>query len=187
MSNNQQTETTNETIDQNLETETTQNEDQVTDFNESTKEVTVTPEEPVKEEVPEKPEDAVIEESIPSMEQFEDQIDKSFRKVNVGDIVKGSVVGVSDTEVIMDIGSYAEGLIRITDYSNDPNFSIKEGMEKGGTVKKIDNKYYFETYGKKNNNDKYDTWYIVRELKEFELKSYLIAKYNSEFKNIIRL
>ena len=60
-------------------------------------------------------------------------------------------------------------------------------MEKGGTVKKIDNKYYFETYGKKNNNDKYETWYIVRELKEFELKSYLIAKYNSEFKNIIRL
>lgn len=69
----------------------------------------------------------------------------------------------------------------------NPNFSIKEGMEKGGTVKKIDNKYYFETYGKKNNNDKYDTWYIVRELKEFELKSYLIAKYNSEFKNMIRL
>ena len=134
MSNNQQTETTNETIDQNLETETTQNEDQVTDFNESTKEVTVTPEEPVKEEVPEKPEDAVIEESIPSMEQFEDQIDKSFRKVNVGDIVKGSVVGVSDTEVIMDIGSYAEGLIRITDYSNDPNFSIKDDVTVGDEI-----------------------------------------------------
>ena len=69
----------------------------------------------------------------------------------------------------------------------NPDFSIIEGKKPGGLVKVIDNKYFFETYGKKNSCDKFDTWYIVRELTEYELKSYLIAKYNSEFKDMIRL
>src|SRR5690554_5290326 len=112
MSDNQQTEITNETIEQNLETENTQGEG-LTDLNENTDEIT------------ENQAEVVNEENVPSMEDFEDQIDKSLNKIDLGDIVKGSVVGVSDTEVIVDLGSYAEGVIRAADYSNDPNFSIK--------------------------------------------------------------
>ncbi len=122
MSDNQQTEITNETIDQNLETEVTQEEVPATDLDENTEEIV---DSQVEQET---------DESIPSMEEFEDQIDKSFHKVNVGDIVKGSVVGVSDTEVILDISSYAEGIIRATDYSNDPSFIIKEGVTIGDEI-----------------------------------------------------
>lgn len=121
MSDNQQTEITNETIEQNLETENTQGEG-LTDLNENTDEIT------------ENQAEVVNEENVPSMEDFEDQIDKSLNKIDLGDIVKGSVVGVSDTEVIVDLGSYAEGVIRAADYSNDPNFSIKDDVTVGEEV-----------------------------------------------------
>ena len=69
----------------------------------------------------------------------------------------------------------------------NPAFSIMENKKSGGVVKVKDNKYYFETYGKKNPDDKHNTWYIVRELTDYELKSYLIAQYNSEFGDMFRM
>lgn len=49
----------------------------------------------------------------------------SFKKLKTGDIVTGVVVGVSDTEVTLDLNTYCEGIIRIDELSNDPKFSIK--------------------------------------------------------------
>lgn len=49
----------------------------------------------------------------------------SFKKLRTGDIVTGVVVGVSDTEVTLDLNTYCEGIIRIDELSNDPKFSIK--------------------------------------------------------------
>lgn len=49
----------------------------------------------------------------------------SFKKLKTGDIVTGVVVGVSDTEVTIDLNTYCEGIIRIDELSNDPKFSIK--------------------------------------------------------------
>lgn len=81
-------------------------------------------------------------EPLPSMGDFEDQISKSFIKMNEGDIVKGTVIGISDTEVTVDLGYYAEGIIKLEDLSNDPRFSIKADIETGqeitGVVKKQD-------------------------------------------------
>lgn len=64
-------------------------------------------------------------EVIPSMDDFKDQIDRSFKKVVEGDVLKGIVIGISDTEVNLDLGSYTEGVIRLEELSNDPSFSIK--------------------------------------------------------------
>ena len=69
----------------------------------------------------------------------------------------------------------------------NPDFSIMEGKDSGGLVRAIGNRYYFETYGKKNPDDKYQYWYIVRELTEYELKSYLIAEHNSVFRDMFRV
>lgn len=71
---------------------------------------------------------------VSSMKEFDDQINKSFHKVNVGDIVKGTVVGISDTEVILDLGSYAEGIIKSSEYSNNPNFSIRNDVKTGDVL-----------------------------------------------------
>ena len=73
-------------------------------------------------------------EEIPSMDEFKSEIDHSFRKLNVGDIVEGTVIGVSDTQVTVDLNSYSEGIIPIEELSNDPKFSIKADVEIGSKV-----------------------------------------------------
>ncbi|MBE5962691.1 MAG: S1 RNA-binding domain-containing protein [Lachnospiraceae bacterium] len=73
-------------------------------------------------------------ESIPSMSEFEDEITKSFHTLKEGDIVTGTVIGVSDTEVTVDLSYYAEGLIKLEELSNDPRFSIKADMIIGDQV-----------------------------------------------------
>ena len=73
-------------------------------------------------------------EPIPSMDEFKDEIAHSFRKINVGDIVHGTVIGVSDTEVTVDLNSYSEGLIPLEELSNDPRFSIKADIAPGTPV-----------------------------------------------------
>lgn len=81
-------------------------------------------------------------EPIPSMDDYKDLIDKSFRKIHEGDILKGTVIGISDTEVILDLGYYTEGIIKLEELSNDPSFSIKQdikiGEEISGIVLRID-------------------------------------------------
>jgi len=59
------------------------------------------------------PEETTVKEVIPSMAEFEEQINRSFKKISEGDILKGTVVAVSDTEVSVDLRYYAEGIIRI--------------------------------------------------------------------------
>lgn len=76
----------------------------------------------------------IIEEIIPSMDEFKEEIAHSFRKINVGDMVTGTVIGVSETEVTVDLNSYSEGLIKLEDLSNDPRFSIKADIKPGDVV-----------------------------------------------------
>jgi len=78
-----------------------------------------------------------VKEVIPSMDDFRDELDRSFRKINEGDIVKGTVIGISDNEVILDLGYYAEGIIKLEELSNDPGFSIKADVKPGEEISAI--------------------------------------------------
>lgn len=76
-------------------------------------------------------------EVIPSMDDFKSELDHSFRKISEGDIVKGTVIGVSDSEVVLDLGYYAEGIIKLEELSNDPGFSIKADVKPGDEISAI--------------------------------------------------
>ena len=78
-----------------------------------------------------------IEETAPaeSMADYAGEIDSSMREISVGDILEGTVVGLTDTEVTVDLQYAAEGIIRTQDYSGDPSFSIKENVHPGDVVK----------------------------------------------------
>ena len=82
-------------------------------------------------------ETATKEEKIPSMAEFESQIDHSFRKLKPGDIVTGTVIGISDTEVTVGLNSYTEGIIKLEELSNDPRFSIKADIQIGEEISAI--------------------------------------------------
>lgn len=76
-------------------------------------------------------------EEVKSMKDYEEQINKSFTKIDEGSLLKGTVIGVSDTEVTVDLGYYAEGIIRLEDLSNDPRFSIKYDVTIGEEISAV--------------------------------------------------
>lgn len=75
-----------------------------------------------------------MSEEMLSMSEFEDAINRSFKKISEGDIISGTVIGVSETEVTLDLGYYAEGIIKAEELSNDPRFSIKADIQVGDSV-----------------------------------------------------
>lgn len=75
-----------------------------------------------------------ITESKNTMADFKEEIDRSFTKLKEGDFVTGKVIGISDSEVTVDLGTYAEGIIKTAELSNDPKFSAKEDLKEGESL-----------------------------------------------------
>ena len=72
-----------------------------------------------------------------SMDDYQNELSNSMRRIEVGDLVEGTVAGVSEEEVTVDLQYFAEGIIRKLDYSGDPGFSIKNDVKVGDPVKAI--------------------------------------------------
>ncbi len=69
-----------------------------------------------------------------SMDDYKEELEASFRRVREGDLMTGTVIGISDQEVTLDLKYYTEGIIRANDLSNDPSFSIKEHIAPGDVI-----------------------------------------------------
>ncbi|RKM56104.1 S1 RNA-binding domain-containing protein [Butyrivibrio sp. CB08] len=69
-----------------------------------------------------------------TMNDFKDEIERSFRKVKEGDILEGTVIDVSDTEVTLDLKYYTQGIIKVEDLSNDPKFNIHRDIAVGDEI-----------------------------------------------------
>ncbi|WP_022763533.1 S1 RNA-binding domain-containing protein [Butyrivibrio sp. AD3002] len=69
-----------------------------------------------------------------SMEDFKDEIDRSFRQIKEGDILTGTVIGVEDTYVLLDIKYYTQGVIKAEDLSDDPKFNIRTDIAVGDEI-----------------------------------------------------
>lgn len=77
-----------------------------------------------------------------TMADYEDAITASMKPIHEGDILTGTVIGVSDLELTVDLGLYTDGVIRLEDASDDPSFtfdSIEVGQEISATVIQRDN------------------------------------------------
>jgi small subunit ribosomal protein S1 len=68
------------------------------------------------------------------MKDYEKELERSFRRINIGDIISGTVVVVTDEEVTLDLNYYAPGIIKIENLSNDPDFNAKEQLLPGDTI-----------------------------------------------------
>lgn len=106
-----------------------------------------------------------------TMADFENELNASFRKFKEGDIVTGTIIGVSDTQITVDLKSYAEGIIMAEDYSDDPNFSIHTdvtiGEEISATVISEDDGNGNVLLSKKEANNVV-AWDKLQELKDSE-------------------
>lgn len=57
-----------------------------------------------------------------TMDDYKDELEASFRRINEGDIISGTVIDVNEEEVTLDLKYYAQGIIKVADLSNDPDF-----------------------------------------------------------------
>ena len=69
-----------------------------------------------------------------SMKDYETELEASFKKIEEGDILTGTVISVDEKEVVVDLKYYAEGIITAEDYSREPGFSLKEQVNVGDEV-----------------------------------------------------
>ena len=69
-----------------------------------------------------------------TMKDYEKELEASFKKVQEGDILTGTVISVDEKEVVLDLRYYAEGIIAAEDYSREPGFNLKEDVHVGDEV-----------------------------------------------------
>ena len=83
-------------------------------------------------------------ETVPTetMADYEEAITASMKPIHEGDILTGTIIGVSDEELTVDLGIYTDGVIRLSDASDDPSFTFHDfevGQEVSATVIRRDN------------------------------------------------
>lgn len=69
-----------------------------------------------------------------TMDDFSAELEASFKKIEEGDMLTGTVISVDEKEVILDLKYYAEGVIRAEDFSNEPGFSLKDAIQVGDEI-----------------------------------------------------
>ena len=69
-----------------------------------------------------------------SMKDYEKELERSFRTIGEGDIISGTVIAVSEEEVMLDLNYYTQGIIKAENLSNDPDFLITEQVKIGDQI-----------------------------------------------------
>lgn len=69
-----------------------------------------------------------------SKDEFMEQVEGSITKVYPKDIVKGSVIYVTDSEVMVNIGYTSDGIIKLDELSTDPNKKPKDLFSEGQEI-----------------------------------------------------
>ena len=69
-----------------------------------------------------------------SMKDFEQELEASFKKIDEGDIITGTVVSVDETGVVLDLKYYTEGFIPAEEFSREPGFNMKEAVQPGDEI-----------------------------------------------------
>ena len=69
-----------------------------------------------------------------SMDDYKEELEASLKKIRVGDVVTGTVIDVTDDAVIVDLKTYADGVIRREDLSEDPDFNMAEMIHPGDEI-----------------------------------------------------
>ncbi|MDO5423841.1 MAG: S1 RNA-binding domain-containing protein [Eubacteriales bacterium] len=75
-----------------------------------------------------------LEKTTETMEDYAAELEASFKQIHEGDILTGTVIGVTETEIILDLKYYTDGIIKLEDFTSDPNFNLKEDVHLGDEI-----------------------------------------------------
>ena len=84
----------------------------------------------------------IIEEVAKAMEEikngaelsFEEAMEQTLKTLNTGDVVEGTVVDVTPTEVIVDLGFKSDGIIAASELSDDPDVNPSDIVKVGDVI-----------------------------------------------------
>ncbi len=104
---------------------------------------------------------------LETMQTFEELLDGSFKTLNTGDIVTGVVTSVTGTEVHLDLGAKATGIITLDQFTEDTTAKLSDLVKVGDEVKafviKVSDIDGIATLSKKR-VDSDASWYALQEL-----------------------
>lgn len=69
-----------------------------------------------------------------TMADFREELEASLKKVRVGDVITGTVIDVKEDAVLVDLKTYADGIIRKEDLSDDPEFNMLLEIHPGDEI-----------------------------------------------------
>ena len=102
--------------------------EEVVEAAEAVAEVPAVEETPVAEAV------EAVPEVIESMDDYAAELEASMKRVAVGDVLTGTIIGVTEDTVMVDLKYYSQGVIARADYTNDTEHSLAELAIVGDTV-----------------------------------------------------
>lgn len=69
-----------------------------------------------------------------TMDDYREQLEATFKKIRTGDVITGTVIDVTEDAVLVDLKTYADGIIRKGDLSEDPDFVMEEMLHPGDEI-----------------------------------------------------
>lgn len=69
-----------------------------------------------------------------SEESFEQLLEESFKTIHNGEVVEGTVIGVKEDEIVLNIGYKADGIITRSEYTNIPNVDLRTLVKEGDSM-----------------------------------------------------
>lgn len=69
-----------------------------------------------------------------SMKDYEAELEASFRTINEGDVIDGTVIDLDEEEVTLDLNYYTQGIIKVADLTDDPTFSLFDEVRIGDVI-----------------------------------------------------
>lgn len=66
-----------------------------------------------------------------SMQDFMSALEGSLKRINAGDVVKGTIISATNDEVFVNIGYMADGVISREEFSHDQMLDLKEAVKPG--------------------------------------------------------
>ncbi len=68
-------------------------------------------------------------------QSFEEMLEESLVSIHRGEVVEGTVIGVSGDEIYVNIGYKSDGIIQKSEYSNDPTVNLADVVKAGETIR----------------------------------------------------
>ncbi len=86
--------------------------------------------------------DWIIKEVLNTMEEnakntelnFEEELQKSFTTLNTGDVVRGTVIGITPTEIYVDLGYKSDGILNVSEVTEDPDVKVENMLKVGDEI-----------------------------------------------------